>query len=486
MSSKRGTRERSATQRGARESPATQRRASERAATERETREPAGIQRRTRPRAPSKRGMRERAAFVWVWLPGATEPVVAGKLTQEGRELRFNYGRSYLERAEAISLYDPELPLRAGVLPLPPGLSMPSCIRDAAPDAWGRRVIINRLLGVRGPTVDTEQLDELTYLLESGSNRVGALDFQRSATQYVPRDLSEATLTQLMRSAAQVEKGVPLEGELAEALQHGTAIGGARPKALIRTDVRQFVAKFSSSTDLFSLVKAEFVAMTLAQRVGISTANVSLKRVAGKDVLLVERFDRVASGANSQQRASAVNWQRRAVVSALTLLGLDELMARYASYQDLAEIIRHRFTEPRASLHEVFARLTFNILCGNTDDHARNHAAFWDGKDLTLTPAFDVCPQPRAGNEASQAMLISGEDRMSRLSGCLAAAHHFQLTRPQALERIETQVASLVAHWDEVCELAALTAADRRLLADRPFLNPYAFEGSGIKRPTLK
>ena len=83
-------------------------------------------------------------AFVWVWLPAATAPVVAGRLFAAGNQLHFNYGRSYLARNDAIALYDPEFPLRSGVLPLTPGLMMPNCIRDAAPDAWGRRVIINR------------------------------------------------------------------------------------------------------------------------------------------------------------------------------------------------------------------------------------------------------------------------------------------------------------------------------------------------------
>jgi serine/threonine-protein kinase HipA len=425
---------------------------------------------------PSKRKKAEQAAFVWVWLPGRTEPVVAGKLTAEGRILVFNYGRSYLERKNAISLYDPELPLRAGALPLFPGLAMPSCLRDAAPDAWGRRVLLNRLLGERGAAVDTTRLDELTYLLESGSNRTGALDFQRSATEYVPRDLSEATLAGLMRSAEQVEKGIPLTGELAEALQHGTAIGGARPKALIRGSGVQYVAKFSSSTDLYSVVKAEFVAMTLARHVGLDVAPVQLKRVANRDVLLVERFDRVVAEAG---------WERRALVSALTLLELDELMARYASYEDLAEIVRHRFEEPRESLRKLYARLTFNILCGNTDDHARNHAAFWDGQLLRLTPAFDVCPQSRTGNEASQAMLIAGEDRRSRITSCVAAAHHFQLTEAEALKISRHQVDTIGAHWSEVAAEARLNRTDRKLLATRQFLNPYALEDSGIERPDL-
>ena len=106
-------------------------------------------------------------------------------------------------------------------------------------------------------------------------------------------------------------------------------------------------------------------------------------------------------------------------------VGLDELMARYASYEDLATIIRHRFQAPADTLHELFKRLVFNILCGNTDDHARNHAAFWDGRSLNLTPAYDICPQQRAGNEATQAMLIIGDQRFSRLSVCLKAAPVF-------------------------------------------------------------
>lgn len=80
-------------------------------------------------------------AYVWVWLPGCTEPVVAGRLYRDGERLAFNYGRSYLERDGAVPLYLPELPLRRGAIPPLPGLAMPSCLRDGAPDAWGRRVI---------------------------------------------------------------------------------------------------------------------------------------------------------------------------------------------------------------------------------------------------------------------------------------------------------------------------------------------------------
>lgn len=45
------------------------------------------------------------AVFVWVWLPGAVEPVVARRLFRQGKLLAFNYGRSYLARPDAIAVY---------------------------------------------------------------------------------------------------------------------------------------------------------------------------------------------------------------------------------------------------------------------------------------------------------------------------------------------------------------------------------------------
>ncbi len=406
-------------------------------------------------------------AFVWIWLPGATEPVVAGKLSVDGGNLVFNYGKSYLERKSAISIYDAELPLKAGALPLPPGLGMPGCIRDAAPDAWGRRVLINKKLGLKGVDADSAQLDELTYLLESGSDRIGALDFQLSATEYVKRSSVNVTLDELLQSAERVEKGIPLTAELDQALQHGSSIGGARPKALIEDGDAKYIAKFSSSTDLYNVVKAEFISMRLASLAGLDVAPVWLKKSSNKDVLLIERFDRIHT---------LQGWQRKGMVSALTLLGLDEMMARSAGYQDLAEIIRHKFTDVSATLKELFSRLVFNILSGNTDDHARNHAAFWDGQMLKLTPAYDICPQARSGREASQAMLISGDNRMSRISACLEAAHHFLLSEKESVVIVEHQISAIKGNWSAVCEEADLTVTDRALLWGRQFLNPFAFD----------
>jgi serine/threonine-protein kinase HipA len=408
-------------------------------------------------------------AYVWIWLPHETEPVVAGRLARQSDErLAFNYGQSYLVRRNAISIYDPELPLRAGEIPLADTLKLPNCIRDASPDAWGRRVIINRTHGLKGRDADAGERDELAYLMESGSDRIGALDFQRSSASYVPRQTSSSTLEELMQSAERVEKGLPLSPELDLALQHGTSIGGARPKALIDDSSQKFIAKFSASNDLYNVVKAEFVAMRLARIAGLNAAPVKLTQGLGKDVLLIERFDRVPA---------ATGWARRALVSALTMLELDEMEARYASYEDLCALIRHRFTHPKQTLQELFGRLVFNILTGNTDDHARNHAAFWDGNSLTLTPAYDICPQGRTGGEAAQAMLITGSKKLSQLMLCMEAAPQFLLGAVQARSLISAQIICIRTHWDNVCDEAGLSQVDRAFLWGRQFLNPFALQG---------
>jgi serine/threonine-protein kinase HipA len=407
------------------------------------------------------------SVYVWVWLPGATQPAVAGRLDATGAIFTFTYGRSYLERETAVPLYLPELPLRPGRTRPLAGLRVAGCLNDAGPDGWGQRVILARHTGRLTRDSDTADLGPLTYLLESGSDRIGALDFQQSPRTYVPRT-APATLTDLQTAAERFERGDPLPASLDAALLRGTSIGGARPKALIEDGNRHLIAKFSSITDPYPVVRSEGVAMDLARRVGLNVAATEVTSSLGKDVLLVERFDR-----------TAVPGQRRMLVSALTMLGLDEMLGRYATYPDLADLIRARFSEPLATLHELFSRIVFNICTSNTDDHARNHAAFWDGADLALAPAYDLCPQPRSGNEASQAMAIGRHgERRSKLRTCLDAAEVYLLTRSQAASIVDRQVTIINEQWAEASDTARLTTVERQRLWHRQILNPFISDDS--------
>ena len=213
-------------------------------------------------------------------------------------------------------------------------------------------------------------------MLESGSNRIGALDFQATSDQFAPR-LTHGKLDELVEAGNRLVRGLPFSPELDDVLTHGSAVGGARPKALLKDGTRELIAKFSVSTDVFPWMQAEAIGMELARRCGVTTAVTKLVKAAGRDVLLVERFDRPGDGT------------RRSLLSALTLLGLHEMAARHGTYTELAEIIRLRFVDPTDTRSKLFRRIVVNIILGNTDDHPRNHAAFWDGANLELTPALD-------------------------------------------------------------------------------------------------
>lgn len=405
--------------------------------------------------------------YVWTWLPDRDAPVVAGALDPVGDRLHLVYGRSYLERPDAVPLYLPELPLRPGDQPPPDGMDLAGCLADGAPDAWGRRVILRRLYAGGSRNLDTATLPTLSYLLESGTDRIGANDFQTSADRYVPRE-TDATLEELLTAADRLHAGEPFTPEIDQVLNAGSSVGGARPKATVTADDgRALIAKFSTPTDTYPVVAGEAVAMELARRAGLDVAVSRRVTVLDRDVLLVDRFDRVTG-----------TRRRRALVSALTLLGLGEMYARYATYPDLAHVIRTRFREPRAALAELYSRLVFNVLIGNRDDHARNHAAFWDGHDLSLTPAYDLDPQPRDTGEATQAMAITrAGDRRARLATCLDAAGEFLLSDVQAEAIIDRLVETILDGFDDAADTVGLTDLGRQLLWRRAFLHPYAFEG---------
>ena len=407
--------------------------------------------------------------YVWKWLPQATRPVVAGELRfdDSGRQA-FAYGRSFLERENAESIYPGELELIRGTQLPPTELNHFPSIRDAAPDAWGRRVIQARLLGQPDAEFDSD-LEEGLYLMESGSDRIGSLDFQSSATDYVAREQGAATLNdlkQLHDAAELVARRDPIPADLQAALFHGTAIGGARPKAGISDQTKKYIAKFSLSTDTYDMVRSEHLAMLLASRLGLHVAKTTLERSGDRDVLLVERFDR--------EKASD-GWCRRSLVSGLTILGLDEKWAVEATYKNLVEQIRLRGDHFARDARELFGRMVFNVLIGNTDDHARNHSFFVEGETIRLTPAYDICAFHRAGGEASHGMKLFQNSNLSRISLCVEAAADFGMGKDEALNVIETQIKGIVSQFESICTEIGMSPISRKLLWRRAVLNPDIF-----------
>ena len=387
--------------------------------------------------------------------------MVCGRLfAQEDGAYSFIYGRSYRERTNAIALILDTMPLgtitftgrRAGALP--------GAIRDAGPDAWGRYAAEYRRGGI--------PLDELDLLLSGNDDRIGALVFSNSATERRTIEPSAVTLADMEAAARGTQEGTSLPPELMNALLHGTSIGGARPKATVTMDSRHWIAKFSSTTDHQQVVRWEAAALALAKATGINVPQYRLEQVNARDVLLVERFDRETTHGGVL---------RRLTLSALTLLDLDETEALLASYPDLSEVFLRHAQDATADRAALFRRMVFNILVGNEDDYAKNHACFWDGTRVRLTPAYDLLPQRCAGVEGRQAMKVGAlgpGGRASSLANALTSSGRFGLDRDESRTVAETVLAVVRECWEQCFIDAQVPRREVELLRGTSVLSPVA------------
>lgn len=402
----------------------------------------------------------QQSAYVWLRLPGADRPVVCGRVEARGvgpdAPHEFLYGRRYRSRSDAIPLVPHDLPLRPGRVGTRRGLH--GVLRDAAPDAWGRRVFLHRL-GVTEQRADAE-VTEVDYLLHRGGAGLGGLAFSAGPDEAPPAGGPTAGLEDLQEAAHAVEQGEAIPDDLADALLHGTSIGGARPKALLDDGGVPAIAKFSSATDVYPVVRLEHLTLELARAAGIQAVTARRTRSLEKDVLVVRRFDQGPEGA------------RHHFFSALTALGLDEMEARYAAYATLADYLRRYAGQPEAQCRELYRRMVFNLLTGNTDDHARNHALFWDGRQVALTPAYDLCALPRVGGEASQAMDVGVMGKRADAVNAVSQCGRFGVAEAEAWRMIREIAECIEDHWEEACREAEIPAQLQKTLWRRTILPP--------------
>lgn len=389
---------------------------------------------------------------VFIHLPGETEAVPAGRLTmiEQGLQVQastFAYGRRYVARANALPVDPVALALEAernGEERLPAaGLAMFGALRDATPDAWGRRVIENRL---RAPP---NGLPESVYLDHAGPHRAGALDVRESPTSppagaALPSVLD---LRHLLDAAARIEEGEPVPAHLEVFFAGAPSVGGARPKAVVTVDGGQWIAKFPARNDPFNVPLVERATLELAREAGLAVPHTRLETLAdGRQVMLIERFDR-------ERLPQGIG--RRHMVSALTLLALHEQDSPDSSYAAISDAMGvHGVSGQIASdRNELFARMVFNILVSNDDDHLRNHAFLFDaeGGGWRLSPLYDVVPKPQVAQERMLHLSVGPQGRVARLDNALAGAGRFGLLPPDAA-RVIDRVVGVVRGWRDIFE----------------------------------
>jgi len=404
----------------------------------------------------------DQRAYVYLQLPQSLEVVTAGfyelSFPQGLPTGSFVYNPAYLQRPDAVPLDPYELPLvprRVQTVKLR-GIFGP--LRDASPDAWGRRIIDKH--------VGRTDLTEVDYLLHSPEDRAGALSFGRDKVppapvrrfnQVIQLEALLAAAEQLMEDEAAGRPGVP--EQMHELLQPGTSMGGARPKNVVEDAQGLWLAKFPDRNDRWSNARVEGAMLALAQECGLRAARHRIETVAGKDVLLVQRFDRTLT---------THGYLRHRMVSGLTALGAEDSHGDRAkwSYLLLADELRRRSARPAQDLRELFGRMVFNALISNTDDHPRNHALIAVTERWELSPAYDLTPNPLTSiDKRDLAMTCGTFNRFANRSNLLSQHAQFKLSQEDA-KAIVDQIQHVVAsRWHAALRQQGVTPADCDKLA---------------------
>lgn len=413
--------------------------------------------------------------FVYLTLPGETSPVTAGRfeLTTDAQGVsvgRFVYGRRYLARSDAVPIDPIELKLEERAFQTARLHGMFGALRDASPDYWGRRVIEKH--------ARKANLTELDYLLNSPDDRAGALSFGLNVDPPAPlrafnrtMDLSRLQeLADVIVSEEELpEKAATDRADVAQVqdlLLIGTAMGGARPKAVVEDGDVLWIAKFNRRDDKWNNARIEHSMLVLARECGLSVSQSRLDKIADRDALLVKRFDR---------EHSPKGYRRARMLSALTLLRAED------SYQDrdrwsyvsLAEELRRISAQPRVDAPELFRRMAFNALISNLDDHPRNHAVIAMDQEWRLSPAYDLTPTTPVSLERRDLAMICGDrGRYANAENLLSQCERFLLSREEAT-RILTQIeATVKQRWYELARREGVTEEDCKRIA-----SAFAYEG---------
>ena len=236
---------------------------------------------------------------------------------------------------------------------------------------------------------------------------------------------------------AEERNELPERRWLDQLIDPGSSLGGARPKAnIIDADGKLYVAKFPSRKDLENTELIEHFSHRIAAAAGISVAKTRTIMISrSRDLLLSERFDRTPDG------------RRIHFASAMSLLGLDDGAGSSTGngYLDIVDFILQGCVDVGRNLRELYRRVAFNVLFGNTDDHFRNHGFLLTPKGWTLSPAYDINP----GVKSHQCLLIDQYTEQSDINALLSASVNYMIEQKEAAEIIE-EVRTTVKDWRKV------------------------------------
>lgn len=405
------------------------------------------------------------------WLD---KPELVGELCYEklrgSESYAFRFDDNWLKFHAGIKLSE-DINNYPGLQYTQPGNDIFGCFTDALPDRWGRTLLKRR------EQIQASEEKRAVRNLSSFDYLMGIDDFSRMGGFRLKRELDGdfinvspslkipplTELRQLVLASQEVEKSeendvLPEKKWIAQLIQPGTSLGGARPKAGVLDDSGNLcIAKFPSRKDDYDTGLWEHFSHLLARKAGIYAAQTKVLGGLGKyHTLLSKRFDRTDEG------------KRIHFASSMSLIGLrdgDNAQGGYG-YLNIVDFILQSCCDVEKNLQELYRRVAFNICIGNSDDHFRNHGFLLTPRGWTLSPAYDMNPTL---NEY-QSLLINESSNKADIRTLLESCESYMIKKEVA-ENIIRQVQAAVAGWENLAVLLQIPAREVTMFKDRFKLN---------------
>ena len=401
------------------------------------------------------------------WLPA---PTLIGELGYESLRgtdsYSFRFSEEWLQAHGGLYL-SADLNNYPGIQYTASDRDIFACFSDALPDRWGRTLLLRReQILAREERRPLRRLSSFDYLLGIDDYaRMGALRFREEADGDFINSASSLRIPPLTdirtleAASKEIERSelaneLPDKRWIAQLIQPGSSLGGARPKAsVVDTDGTLCIAKFPSRRDDYDAGLWEHLCHLLATRAGISTAQTRVLKTSEQyHTLISQRFDRADGG------------KRIHFASAMTHLGLQDgdNASSGCGYLDIVDFILRHSGDTEQNLKELYRRVAFNICIGNSDDHFRNHGFLLTRKGWTLSPAYDMNPTL----SSYQSLLINNTTSEANLGILLEASEEYMLPREVARSIID-EVCEALDGWQSLATRLGISQREISFFEDR-------------------
>ena len=369
-----------------------------------------------------------------------------GKIGSTADEQRssFQYNPDYLASGTLVNIFP-----KTGLLKRIPQVQLfsqfsndtfnglPPQFADSLPDMFGS-IIFKAWLESKDQR-HISILEQLAYVANRG---MGALEYSPSKElpKHASIDLDEIieTLKEVLDLKSTSSQSQLNSQALINIFKIGSSAGGARPKVLISEhkttgtiipgdleysdNYKHYLVKLAIDEEVnYPREIVEYCYYLISKDLGITMMDSKL--IEDKHFATL-RFDR--------QQGKKLH-----VLTATGMTGWNYKAPSVSSYENLFKLCSF-LNISQAQVEELFKRMVFNVIYGNTDDHLKNHSFIYNVQtdNWDLSPAYDItfALNPLiAFKKPNRALSINGKRNDITLSDLLKIADDFTVKNPHGV-----------------------------------------------------